>query len=185
MSERPIIFSGEMVRAILEGRKTQTRRPIRDDWWRCLDPDDDADRCQALTMCPYGVPGDRLWVREKWGFSASVTTDGHDRWMRERETTYMVYAADDGACAARWRSSIHMPRWASRLTLEVTEVRIQRLQEISRTDVAAEGVAASCDHKECSCWLDNFRTPWDSINSKRTPWASNPWCWAISFRVQR
>lgn len=212
MKERPILFSSPMVLAILEGRKTQTRRIMNliefqpctasgDGWdW---DFRDRRGRWNSYTTKqlveskrnPYGTPGDRLWVRETWG-----------RCDRDR----VIYRADDIDALAKernwvswptWRPSIFMPRWASRITLEVTEVRVQRLHEISEEDAKAEGVTPytppdghiSLDQRvpgpgfdRCRLGDQPHRLPfadlWDTINGKRAPWSSNPWVWAISFR---
>lgn len=213
--EWPIIFTGESVRAILDGRKTQTRRLVRfavapndpssHSPWRCWqggmgaipagrheyewqDGDD-------LMRCPYGYPGDRLWVRETWG-AVSKTGD-----MEPIEECNIEYRADlpEGCTdypgqwpiehgrgndeAPKWRSSIHMPRWASRITLEVTAVRVERLQDISRTDALAEGMPEGAPN---DLWkghpVSMFCLLWQQINGKRAPWASNPWVWVIEFR---
>jgi hypothetical protein len=183
VKERGIIFSAPMVRALLEGRKTQTRRVIPDGG-RCLDLDDDAeDRYHAGTWGEekYGHPGERLWVRETWA-PDPVYED-------ERRVCYRATAADESCI--RWKPSIFMPRWASRITLEVTEVRVQRLQDISEEDARAEGVAEgripADGQDDGRCVLHPtrrraFEVGWDSINGDRAPWASNPWVWAISFR---
>lgn len=197
MHERPILFSGPMVRAILEGRKTQTRRMIKPDWWRCLDPEDVDDRARALTMCPYGEPGDSLWVRER--IDRLGEPEGADRWCAS------VYAADlqpTKADAWPWQRSslppMHCPRGLSRITLRVTSVRVERLQEISGYDVVAEGVRVEgCPCERCGqtsemcpgTELDHvcaFAKLWESINGSRAPWQSNPWVWAVGFeRVER
>jgi hypothetical protein len=161
--------------------------------------------------CPYGRPGDRLWVRETWqAIHVSVDPEtgiGDDYWACESipENTcngywVPVYAASDKRAAEPasergfpWRPSIHMPRWASRLTLEVTEVRVQRLHEISAGDVQAEGVAPDepCDHTRRACedigcigpYRAAFAELWDLINGRRADWESNPWVWAITFKL--
>lgn len=197
MKERPIIFSGDSVRAIVDGRKTQTRRVIRkargaksiycgerDGLWvveRFGDPG------QTIIKCPYGVPGDRLWVREK------LTRPDGDPWLyaadrqpvtvaREDETEMLVWAhhKDQDFCA-----SIHMPRWASRITLEVADVRIQRVQDITEADAEAEGVTG--DDALIGQISNPFRTAfadiWDSINLRRGyGWDANPWVVAVTFR---
>ena len=245
-AERPILFSGPMVRAILEGRKTQTRRVVRWPTWANQERDWPAllqDRGLALYedgrprrtfVSPYGVPGDRLWVRETWGYRGGCwSTSEPDIYRRT-----IAYRADDSqatiirpaedetgipkqVCRCKapeggderdgptdehldeltrywksWRPAIHMPRWASRLTLEVTDVRVQWLGEISEDDAKAEGVRRDnepCDHKRQSCadvgclgrgYRSTFCEVWDSINSERAPWASNPWVWVISFRKE-
>jgi len=210
MTERPIIFTGESVRAILAGKKSQTRRNVKpqpefsDPWWEvrgrltvggspCSEfkTNRDAEVAAALSSlpCPFGAPGDRLWVRETWDVfalpdevpsiayaadSTAIPIIGGEGWKLQR--------ADNAHC---WRPSIYMPRWASRLTLEVTEVRVQRLQEISEDDACAEGVlpcGQGSHPTELSPYRCNFAQAWNSINRKRAPWESNPWCWAISFR---
>ncbi|HET6613661.1 MAG TPA: hypothetical protein VFG83_16795 [Kofleriaceae bacterium] len=216
--ERPILFSGEMVRAILGGRKTQTRRVITVPWRkgkRChieedgelLAMDEYGDCHPMVEQCPYGKPGDLLWVREAW--FAELSLDAirpsllpHDE--RDGALCPCWFAADhsetprvhDGLRAGRLRPSIHMPRWASRITLEVTEVRVQRVQEISEEDAAAEGaahrIAPGGDLAGAFEGIDapigyraHFRDLWDRINGRRTgcAWADNPWVWAVSFRV--
>lgn len=213
--ERPILFSGEMVRAILDGRKTQTRRVILPQPLSMeLEPmvrdhDEHPARfflCDAQlsrriwaarynrrsavgpgewkwatselrAACPFGQPGDRLWVRETW-----ASAGGED------EQPYAVYRADmrgQLVGIARWVPSIHMPRWASRLTLEITEVRVERVQEITEADAKAEGTAPeSCTSRPCSCaHLHGYRRLWDSLNGPRGyGWDANPWVWVLTFR---
>lgn len=221
MKERPILFSAPMVRALLEGRKTQTRRvmkPQPDDapdinmWaWFSRKAGQCVGKPVALAFCPYGVPGDRLWVRETWGFDSTVRADfkpvlgRHDLSGRDLlEAT--VYRADIPAVSeaderrvrravksvvAPWRPSIYMPRWASRITLEVTEVRVQRLKDISEEDARAEGVergcppscgpVVGCDPGAKHGHRDSFCSLWGSINGPAS-WATNPWIWAITFK---
>lgn len=162
MKERPILFSAPMVSAILDGRKTQTRRIVRIpeivrsegldnglttiEWldkhesgpgfyaWMTEYPDEGS----ASVKCPYGIPGDRLWVRETWGYV------GGSEYLYQQRSQDLGFRADwnalDPIPGGKWRPSIHMPRWASRLTLEITEIRVQRLQEISEEDAKAEGI---------------------------------------------
>lgn len=209
--ERPILFSGEMVRAILDGRKTQTRRLVKLPKWSTGNwADFDCDVFAAETICrhtgcvsnipcPYGHPGDRLWVRETWRVEKSM--DGTPPAIFDQSYPVDYASADDdqmhAAFAGKWRPSIHMPRWASRINLEITDVRVQRLQEISEGDACAEGAEAlpnPCGYATSSHFpccklgdelghpvLDKFRVLWESINGKGS-WASNPWVWAISFR---
>ena len=205
MKERGIIFSGPMVRALLAGTKTQTRRIIKDDWWRCLDPDDDEDRTRALAMCPYGLVGDRLWVRETWQPIWSTPApknrpsyDSRDGWNISYVATDGVqeYSDDEHGLTTRCKPAIFMPRILSRITLEVTGVRVERLQDISEEDARAEGVDGPA-HGE---WPDGFGS-WTSQGQRidGRPWAhkylqlwmeihgsesvhANPWVWAISFR---
>lgn len=182
MKERPIIFSGEMVRAILEGRKTQTRRVVKPQPWPVETVDTERhvivshpDKLR-VPPCPYGQPGDRLWVRETWW---------HPR-ATEAHIDNVAYRADgEMPChlvETNWRPSIHMPRWASRILLEVTDVRVERVQDISEADVQAEGCTGSPFGPMGDAVL--FPRVWDSINAKRGhDWDTNPWVWVVSFRV--
>jgi len=147
VSERPILFSGEMVRAILDGRKTQTRRIVRGH----------PHTVKPLNIgCPYGVPGDRLWVKETFALSRFDPESHEDEDTKDpSQWDGVVYRADgehgswehyDGKggrarISAPWRPSIYMPRWASRITLEVTSVRAERVQDISEQDAQAEGIS--------------------------------------------
>lgn len=195
MTDRPILFSGPMVRAVLEGRKMQTRqiaKPIKGVTCDDLEWEDCPDglgrmgyiRREHVAM-PYAV-GDRLWVRETWGYD--WFDDGNTRAWKN-----VVYRADDGARPldqgdpAPWRPSIHMPRWASRITLLVTDVRAQRVQDISEDDAKAEGVTPVTDPNELK-WQHYvphaiaFHELWDSINAKRGfGWDVNPWVVAVTF----
>lgn len=195
--ERPILFSDQMVRAILDGRKTQTRRVIKGrGLWSIEDADDYSNRkwpgfedeygtwCDM--PCPYGAVGDRLWVRETWlcvtGEPGPITCS---------------YRADHGKTefAGLWKPSIHMPRWASRITLEITGVRVERLNEISHHDAMQEGLIEWTDpprvsslHYGLSCadvWETNapaaFKRLWESINGAGS-WALNPWVWVVEFK---
>lgn len=184
--ERPILFSAPMVRAILDVTKTQTRRGAyklvrHPDFGYKLtpsvlvhekEPQHVIDRC-----CPYGQPGDRLWVREAWMHV-------------EHDVQPVRYRATNPSYAGRWRPSIHMPRWASRINLEITGIRVERLQDISETDAMAEGIQPELDgwtdYSNPSCQMclnpvDSYRTLWESINGAGS-WALNPWVWCISFR---
>ena len=187
MTERPIIFSGDMVRAILDGRKTQTRRVMKPQ----PSPADVFVGDHGLGMgpqfrCSYGQPGEHLWVRETMRgeysparnrYRVAYRDGGQTTWGNAdaewcgAQDWYTI--AGTSRQATRWKPSIHMPRWASRLTLEITEVRVQRVQEISEEDAVAEGV---------DIWAD-FRPLWDSINAKRGfGWDANPWVWALTFK---
>ena len=212
VKERGILVSGEMTRAILNGPKTQMRLPInkllgyrsitefqksdtpgydftfrRPDMGWCDYRLDD-----LLKLCPYGKPGDRLWVRETWACLDSKAIPG----------ARLAFRADtDGERVrvdAPWKSSIHMPRWASRILLEITEVRVERLQEISEEDAESEGIerlksgrgyydptlpkaaVRLGQYYSSAKWA--FVALWDSINYKKHPWESNPWVWVISFK---
>lgn len=217
MKEHPILFSGEMVRAIIEGKKTQTRRVIKPQPKLTLDIWDWDGRYfwmeQPCTTgivfhCPYGKPGDRLWVRETWGELG--WHDGNEIVIHKRLDTHgveheIIYPNEnphfqwcgenggveyrkDGIERSQWKSPRFMPRWASRITLGITSVRVERLQEISEADAVAEGISKSprtdryipgnCDY---AVWA--YRELWDSINGKSHSWDSNPWVWVIEFKV--
>lgn len=245
MKERPILFSGEMVRAIIEGRKTQTRRvvkpqpvpaPARAAKW-----DDEQWLWESNSgktgifhpdrfKCPYGAAGDEIWLRETWKYSGwsedgepfvSYKADGleqfieglniPDGWQERVSDVWAELSTDvncsiDGKAADRkWRPSIHMPRWASRIKLEVTGVRVERLQEITAEDALSEGVESTEDclflnysfktahpphgtkivdeyHRlrKFISPVDSFRTLWQSINSPDS-WKENPWVWVVEF----
>lgn len=208
MKERPILFSREMVLAILAGTKTQTRRVIKPQpectdpggrWTFCMsstnksqegkfdfevpDPNGriytDRDRETRLVSvkCPYGLFGDRLWVREKCII--------HQVPCEFDPEGVVYYAADfaPGATAESWTPSIHMPRWASRITLEITGVRVQRLQDITPDDAFTEGVKPNVTASEPDI-LTPYRELWDKINAKRGfGWDTNPWVWVVEFQA--
>jgi len=186
MTERPILFSGPMVRAILAGQKTVTRRvakmtatgtvkePRGHRRWHPKDPD-------VWVACPYGVPGDTLWVRETWG---STWQAGE-----HRADAGIVYRATDPdwdtMTGWRWRPSIHMPRWASRLTLRVTSVRVERLQDITESDARLEGITdGGCANPRPDA-RDGFAGLWHDLNGYDGPnsWHANPYVWRIGFEV--
>lgn len=221
MKERPILFSGEMVRAILEGRKTMTRRVVKPSkyfhtqcdwymphsgggWWGHDGPHPDCiQECGGKGFyCPYGVPGDRLWVRETW--NAVDCDDSGLHWNSrgvgghgERECMYWepIYKATcKNPSLVKWMPSIYMPRWASRITLEVKDVRVERVQDITESDAEAEGMRSlpimigerrTTFEKEFGVTMrDSFRDLWDSINAKRGyGWDTNPWVWVVKFEV--
>lgn len=196
--ERPILFSGPMVRAILDGRKTQTRRPVKpqppdptvrmyaeenedfsgktDRWYAEEENRGRPWTDGALYRCPYGKPGDRLWVRETFRYDGFA----------------LSYRAVDGFFLdgrEKWRPSIHMPRWASRLTLEVVSVRVERVQDITDADSRDEGVvcsdcaSASPRLEHCCCRL-LYRVLWSQIyDANGYGWDANPWVWVVEFRV--
>jgi hypothetical protein len=197
--ETPILFSGEMVRAILEGRKTQTRRVIKpqpesvcgdyapefiDDEFGWGIKNFHAGGWRVRFKCPYGKPGDLLWVRETW---AHVTDCGHYNHMHA-DNVKVLYGADGHICLDRWRPSIHMPKKFGRLWLEVVNVRVERVQEISNADVLGEGIRVKHDRRDGPSLRDRnesnqFICLWDSLNAKRGfSWQSNPWVWVIEFR---
>ena len=234
MKETPILFTPDHIRAILEGRKTQTRRvipPVKHPGWtgymmsndkthaiECGPdyPDDESD----FVRNPYGVPGDRLWVREGW-----KTGDKLDRFNAteiavkcieagyEKPGAPLKFLADgkefqfgdsdkeDFGDWGRIRSGRFMPKWVARLWLEITDVRVERVQEISAIDAMAEGICKTDYWKPKEVdgkpfeekWWDDYefwtRYPqiaykglWDSINGKKHPWSSNPWTWALTFK---
>lgn len=217
--ERPVLCSATMVRALLAGTKTQTRRlptsatslvdgagiaagpfqrlNLNKAW---LDPGPSpagnpgpylkAPKLWADTVhrvYPRWAKGDRLWVRETWRVSEDGTLHGTATDDRD-----VHYRADEDEPPAQgcWRSPLFMPRWASRITLDVVEVRVERLQSISEEDATAEGVGAQAyfmadgtiDNAMSISARTNFEHLWDTINGKRASWASNPWVFAISFR---
>jgi len=186
MKERPIIFNSEMVRAILEKRKTQTRRIIKPrkpfltqckwygphpngGWWGVDIPDGITPSQYGILAgdgmgfpCPYGVPGDRLWVRETWipdppqdgSWDYEVFTDGKvfnfDALPKSyKNPKHVIYKSSWGDIGFKWHPSIHMPRWASRITIEITDVRVQRVQEISEEDAIAEGIEYLFSKEDC------------------------------------
>ena len=244
MTERPIIFSGEMVRAILDGRKTKTRRPITHvkkilggavtefqesdtpgydfimrDKRKCWN---DLRKEDLLRRCPFGQVGDRLWVREAfclehqveagqpppfddgrpicWEFAGmeSDPDDPDSMWSQPHyratdPTPELAYEDSDGEPTVRWKPSIHMPRWASRITLEITDIRVERLQEITEEEAKAEGVLP-CPHPlskddECLDCYDAgeyacaFLNLWNRLYAKqRLGVDANPWVWVLTFR---
>lgn len=190
-ANRPILFNDETVRAILDGRKTVTRRVVKlqhgadvvvtdGQVWRPSRTDYD-----GYVSCPFGKPGDRLWVREAWGVAESrfAPRGCTIRYRADGATgevageSGLKYAGKDMSFC--WRPSIHMPRWASRLTLEITDIRCQRLQDISEEDAQAEGVQWNARMLPFSVY---FRDLWDSIAKPGALWSDNPWVWAIRFQ---
>lgn len=192
--ERPILFSAPMVRALLDGSKTQTRRVIKRQPYGVsfvqsgehlfdyrVDMDDYSKvvpMSKLLTLCPHGEPGDRLWVRET---SAHCYRDNRPPTIRRPED--VVYAADgmtpDVDVYGTWKPSIHMPRWASRMTLEVTGVRVERLHDISRGDAMAEGCPFPNMAKGENP-RDWYAALWNQINGP-SAWDANPWVWVLEF----
>ncbi len=189
MKERPIIFNSDEVRAILEGRKTMMRRVIKPQpheiayrdcyvneelayFWRYGKERED---CPRPKDCPFGQPGDRLWVKETWRLPYGAP----NRWVD--------YKADDARDGFKWRSPVRMPRWASRITLEIINVHVERLQDISEEDAKAEGVAwvglgrLGCKLGDGS-YREGFSFTWDSIAKRSYGWDTNPWVWVIEFK---
>ena len=189
MKERPILFSGEMVRAILDGKKTQTRRVVKDLQW-AESPVKVAHIGKRVgtpeALCPYGQPGDHLWCRETWGHNGSLNCPIH---YRADEPEWKNESLNPNA---KWHPSIHMPRWASRILLEIVAVRVERLQEISDSDALAEGVTIREDARIAAHIAGSPETPaimeywhlWESINGSKPgkSWQDNPWVWVIEFK---
>lgn len=219
ITERPILFSAPMVRAILESRKTVTRRLVKPQ------PPAGTERFATVALCPptptkavdwlpvvdgatdYGAAplrqiatrGDRLWVRETWG-SADHYYQDHEN----DDPSVVAYAADRSAIQfhaktprptpswdiaqwnwdkMRWRPSNQMPRWASRITLEVVDVRVERLQDITNEDAMAEGLTKAYLQAWNLNAQEGFQELWQTqCEGKRAPWASNPWVWVVSFK---
>jgi hypothetical protein len=222
MKERPILFNGQMVRAILEGRKTVTRRLIKDTGCYAIESsvhgvDVVRRELKAMaTQCPYGKPGDRLWVRETWadvnlhggpGIAYRADDDVRDLMEDESFLADGAFNYNDPRCAkysfaawsedliagteGRWRPSIHMPRWASRILLEVTDVRVERLQDITEEQAMAEGIERIAGPHSCEPWRNYagdrpFSSPVASFsslwNSTGGDWDANPWVWVVEFK---
>jgi len=203
MRERGIIFNAEMVRAVLEGRKTQTRRIMKvqpeSNQLGLLRITDSTNRSyigkyhwaesnatgnhvrSKLFACPYGAVGDRLWVRETWAEAGGSAPE-----LQLHRANYPAHVPSHyenvpPAESIRWRPSIHMPRWASRITLEITGVRVERLQDISEEDAKAEGAPTECCVIGDKHFL-GFRSLWRSINGEES-WQANPWVWKLSFKL--
>lgn len=209
MKERGMIFNGEMVRAILDGRKTQTRRPIkwkqtrfteigeREDGSRWPWSEDAEHACDFWHPCPFGAVGDRIWVRETWNKYGGLLTYRADHdWIDDMRK--------ETVCTAKWVPSIHMPRWASRILLEITDVRVERLNAISPEDAESEGLECTNftgfgdepglpSYPEPDVYFDPLKKQWkeyppeafaglwESIYGEGS-WQANPWVWVITFR---
>jgi len=220
MKERPILFSAPMVRAILSGTKTQTRRVVKPspEWtepgtaWKFSEDghsgpgwyaynDDYPEEGALFYRFPYGQPGDRLWVRETW---QGPLVDDFESYLADpdkfKKPEFCEYAADGGPAPEfvtlddeleqRWRPSIHMPRWASRILLEVVSLRVERLADISKDDAMAEGIVLQPDggfgladstHYNFSDPTDSYCSLWESINGDGS-WLLNPWVWVVEFK---
>ena len=185
MKERPILFNGDMVRAILSSTKTQTRRvakPSKDRELGC-----DLAVCELAgevnggdyTNSPYGQPGDRLWVRETWN---RTNPGGAEGVYYHRADTHFPASIGGGPIwtDTAWRPSIHMPRAACRLELEITAVRVERLQSITVGDAIAEGCPGG-EHGDRYAAVEQYRALWESINGAGS-WSTNPWVWVIEFK---
>ncbi|HDZ0422928.1 hypothetical protein [Klebsiella pneumoniae] len=217
MKERGMIFNGEMVRAILDGRKTQTRRIIKDctvgrdpiskfikigkKFIGCY-PEDVPELIREC--CPYGVPGDRIWVRETWADAGASAPDLKLYRANYPEHVPSIYENVPPAKEIRWTPSIHMPRWASRILLEITDVRVERLNAISPEDAESEGLERTNftgfgdepglpSYPEPDVYFDPLKKQWkeyppeafaglwESIYGEGS-WQANPWVWVIEFK---
>ncbi|HHT0500848.1 TPA: hypothetical protein ACTW6W_001775 [Raoultella ornithinolytica] len=229
MKERGMIFNGEMVLALLDGRKTQTRRPIkwrqtrateiaeREDGSKWPWSEDEENVCDYWHPCPFGAVGDRIWVRETWailGNEDGCCIDWEEKLCKadersaariyrasceQRPGNYGLWSIPDDAdwkphtkdyqYEGAWRPSIHMPRWASRILLEITDVRVERLNSISQSDAIAEGAPPS--HRSIDAVSQQFGYPdfsrswfgqtWGHIYGDES-WQANPWVWVIEFK---
>lgn len=215
MKERPILFSAPMVRALLNGSKTQTRRLVKpqpeahqhiarhlgDGNWQFVPDVHILADCVSTLRCPYGQPGDRLWVRETFvqGFTSDPMTgrliqfdDGHNKlpkttWYRATDAHICWEDGDGWETSVPWKPSIRMPRWASRITLEITGVRVELLHDISDADAIAEGCALECmtptgdDNGSAIHGPGGYMSLWESINGPGS-WDANPWVWVVEFK---
>ncbi|RKH02970.1 hypothetical protein [Corallococcus carmarthensis] len=211
MVERPILFSGPMVRALLGGRKTVTRRIIKPqptisdrgnlcwkDWCYGQTPDGRPAVASLAKVSPYGQPGDRLWARETWALEDLEGDGQRVVWQADRAAAWRAnldkhfYLASDYT-PTRWRPSIHMPRWACRLIREVVSVRAERLHDITEEDAKAEGAepigitfrdearGARIVPSLGGPYRDGFRILWESINGAES-WDANPWVWRVELK---
>lgn len=207
MSERGMIFNGEMVRAILEGRKTQTRRVLATyqdavkfcpEWdvngkqiFIVLGEKDHTGMNPVITAipCPFGQPGDRVWVRETFRVHSRATdvatlvyrASVRNSWT-EQTHRVPVAVCNKPATPEKWTPSIHMPRWASRITLEITDVRVERLRDLSEEDAKSEGIIPSAGGVLPGWeYRINFRDLWMDIYGTDN-WEANPWVWVIEFK---
>lgn len=211
MKERPILFSAPMVRALLDGSKTQTRRVVKPqpkmyEPGQCVGV---SDMINDALVCPYGQPGDRLWVRETWGVVSNDWDEDSNLidWVPDRPATaisempfgkgyysgHAIYAADgshewagddDGGGEPRsaWHPSIHMPRIASRILLEIVSVRVERLNNITLGDICKEGMARSVyDFLPATDGFRVWKELWESINGSGS-YDANPWVWVVEFK---
>jgi len=194
MKERPIIVSTKLIPAILDGTKTQTRRVIKPQpryglriecpygIWRDY-KSGRVDGVWAILKCPYQV-GDRLWVKEAWAAESKFDWTKPSKISADSEIFYLADGWDFRYAVGKTRPPIHMPRWASRILLEITRVRAERLQDISEEDAKAEGVEAIYTEIEGITWYrPAFTRLWNSLNAKRGyGWEVNPFVWVIEFR---
>lgn len=220
MIAKPILFSAPMIRALLDGRKTQTRRVVKaqpgnpnvvrpyqrpDGQWTWVIKETGVGG-SSVFKCPYGNPGDLLWARETHGYPEHRAKIRQREWAEKygcwyRATDRYGSAMVHGPMCSlhwcgRWRPSIHMPRWASRITLHLTDVRVERVQDISTEDAKAEGCNPYMpgegiieppthpdEHQYRPDYWRGFSVLWDSLNAKRGyGWDANPWVWSLTFR---
>ena len=176
MKFRPILFSTPMVQAILEGRKTMTRRIIKDEQINvCLQA---GFAKSAWTLCPYGQPGDVLWVREKFKRMVDCKTGLFHSWDYYADMPEAFHKQYPN----KWKPSIHMPKVACRLFLKIKSIRVERLQDISGTDAVAEGCSGLPDNGIAQ---SNFQKLWLMINGDES-WFANPWVWVIELeRIEK
>ena len=185
MRERPIIMDAASVRAILNGRKMMTRRvvkfPVKLKYLECSLSYIEKDEPAVIDNCPYGHIGDRLWVRETWAKATPY-----------QEAVYKSTYKFPQDFKREWKSPTCMPRWASRILLEITNIRVERLQDISEEDAEKEGFVSSArkvfieGHEDYYGLYatDKFMKSWRNLNAKRGfPWELNPWVWVIEFKV--
>jgi len=212
MKYRPILFQGAMVRALLNGTKTKTRRVVKkSECWpvstvratmlesRGTVMAVDAQRCThgPEIKCPYGMPGDQLWVREAWRHIEGGAMYDSAGGVMDSCDPEIIYRASRPHFSGPWKPSIHMPRWASRITLEIVSVRIEQLGDISRKDAESEGVGLRRVSENDHRWIDyadkdgvrtfgdprqSFWSLWKSINGSGSLDA-NPWVWVVEFKV--
>lgn len=196
MNERGMIFNAEMVRAILDGRKTQTRRPVKfpliDKNMGCeLAGNELAGELAAHNYwnSPYGKPGDRIWVRETFRVHSRATdvatlvyrASVRNSWT-EQTHRVPVAVCNTPATPEKWTLSIHMPRWASRILLEITDVRVERLRDLSEEDAKSEGITPPAGGVLPGWeYRINFRDLWMDIYGTDS-WEANPWVWVIEFK---
>ena len=180
--EHPILFSAPMVKALLEGRKTQTRRPLKPQPENCQVRQEIGD-----TRCPFGSVGDRLWVRETYkimavsAYSGCVSVEMTINPTNENEIAVYKYGWNGSMDGIKWKPSTFMPRWASRIQLEITDINIQRLQNITEVQAKSEGVNTLCCSEN---YRDAFRRTWDWLHKPfgLAGWDTNPWVWTIEFK---
>lgn len=203
IKERPILFSAPMVRAILAGQKTQTRRLVKQKITAgamargYVQVVGAGEENILVSGCPYGAPGERLWVREDFRAKSWSADGGWGEIEYQAGGARLINGAPWSFADAypekypvdRWRSARFMPHWAARLWLEVVSVRVERVQQITEEDAIAEGITRraegpgfECDGVLAITARDAFEMLWERINGKKASWVSNPWVWVVEFR---